>query len=58
MPDPEKYCKKTGDFGRLLQEAEELEGVILDGLFGVGLTREIEGEFRQCIQGAASQLPF
>ena len=48
-------AKKLGILDVSWQEAEELEGVILDGLFGVGLTREIEGEFRQCIQWAASQ---
>lgn len=29
---------------------EEIDGVILDGLFGVGLAREVEGEFRSCIE--------
>lgn len=50
-----KIAKKLGIPDVPWQEAEELEGVILDGLFGVGLTREIEGEFRQCMEWTASQ---
>ena len=33
------------------QEAEEgFYGAVIDGLFGVGLTRNIEGEYRDCME--------
>ncbi len=34
---------------------EEIDGVILDGLFGVGLAREVDGEFRSCIKWLKGQ---
>ena len=45
-----KICEKLGIPSYSWQDVKaELDGVILDGLFGVGLTRTIEGEFRQCM---------
>ncbi|MGI5946192.1 MAG: NAD(P)H-hydrate dehydratase [Lachnospiraceae bacterium] len=45
-----EICEKLGISGVFWQDVkEELDGVIIDGLFGVGLARPVEGEFRQCM---------
>lgn len=51
-----KICEKLGIPSYSWQDVKaELDGVILDGLFGVGLTRTIEGEFRQCMELISSE---
>ena len=50
-----KIAGNVGLFTLPWQEEKEECGLLIDAVFGVGLSRPVEGDYRQCIEMLASK---